>query len=133
MDKILQQIQKFHGHLGPYVVLGYKMGEIASQKLGVNPFSKKAIVWTGTSPPMSCIIDGIQISSGCTLGKGNITVYPDSLPKAIFSDDKDKNQVEIRLKPSVQQEIDTRVTKENMIVFSEQLFRKPIDELFDIL
>ena len=74
MNKTLADLEKFHGHLGPYVIIGFKMGQIANNKLGKDPFCKKAITWTGKNPPVSCIIDGIQLSSGCTLGKGNIIV-----------------------------------------------------------
>lgn len=132
MDEILKNIQRFHGHLGPYVVIGYKMGEIANQHLGSEPFSKKVVVSTGTTPPVSCIIDGIQMSSGCTLGKGNIQVNSDGIPKALFTDNDGKH-VEIILKAGIKHEIDTTVTDENIINYSERLYKKPNRELFDIL
>jgi len=80
MEETLSKIEQFHGHLGPYAVIGYKMGKIAKKQLGSDPFSKEAVIWTGTKPPLSCIIDGIQISSGCTLGKGNISIRQDGVP-----------------------------------------------------
>jgi formylmethanofuran dehydrogenase subunit E len=131
MRETLDKIEKFHGHLGPYAVIGYKMGVIAKQKLGSDPFSIEAMIWTGTKPPLSCIIDGIQISSGCTLGKGNISVYQDGVPKAQFIGENGK-QLEIILKKNIQQEIDTKVTKENIISYSEQIFNRSNRELFDI-
>ena len=106
MDKTLQQIQQFHGHLGPYVVIGYKMGKIANQHLGAQPFSKQAIIWTGTIPPISCIIDGIQLSSGCTLGTGKVIIKQDGIPKVTFTDNHGKT-INIILKSHVQKEIDT--------------------------
>lgn len=130
MDITLKQIEQFHGHLGPYVVVGYKMGKIANQILGSDSFSKKAFVWTGTNPPLSCIIDGIQISSGCTLGKGNISVYQKGVPKARFI--SNGRHVEIELKTNIQQEIDTTVTEENIIKYSEQLYNRSNKELFEI-
>ena len=100
MDETLKQIERFHGHLGPYAVIGYKMGEKANKLLGSDPFSKSAVVWAGSTPPMSCIIDGIQLSSGCTLGKGNLSVNSDGLPKARFTNNNGK-QIEIVLRSSV--------------------------------
>ena len=132
LEETLRQIERFHGHLGPYVVIGYKMGEIANQILGKNPFSKHAVVWTGTQPPLSCIVDGIQISSGCTLGKGNISIKLDGIAKAQFTN-KDGKKIEIILKSDVKEEIDTSVTEENMIGFSEKLYQRSDNELFDIL
>lgn len=131
MNEKLKQIERFHGHLGPYVVLGYKMGEIANQMLGSSPFSKNVIIWTGLKPPVSCIIDGIQMSSGCTLGKGNISINPDVIPKARFSNNNGK-YIEIALKASVKHEIDKTVTEENMVSFSTRLFQTSNQKLFDI-
>lgn len=131
MNEKLKQIERFHGHLGPYVVLGYKMGEIANQMLGSGPFSKNVVVWTGMKPPVSCIIDGIQMSSGCTLGKGNISINSDGIPKARFSNNDGKH-VEIALKTSVKYEIDNRLTEENMASFSMHLFQRSNQKLFDI-
>ena len=131
MKEILNKIEQFHGHLGPYAVIGYKMGKIAKKQLGSDPFSKEAVIWTGTKPPLSCIIDGIQISSGCTLGKGNIAIHQDGVPKVQFKGENGK-QLVILLKKHIQQEIDTKVTKENIISFSEQIFKRSDQELFDI-
>ena len=131
MNETLRQIERFHGHLGPYAIIGYKMGEIANKKLGSDPFSKKAVVWTGTTPPLSCIIDGLQMSSGCTLGKGNILVHQDDSPKVQFTN-KNGKKIEIILKSSIKQEIDTTVTEENIVSFSEKFYHRTDQELFDI-
>jgi formylmethanofuran dehydrogenase subunit E len=128
----LKKIEQFHGHLGPYAVIGYRMGLIANEKLGNNPFSKKAVVYTGTTPPLSCIVDGIQMSSGCTTGKGNLIVKNEGIPKAVFSIGE-KEQLEIILRNSIQNEIDTEVTEENIISYSEKIFDKSDEELFEII
>jgi formylmethanofuran dehydrogenase subunit E len=70
------------------------------------------------------------MSSGCTLGKGNLTVKDEGVPKAHFST-KDGKQFKIRLKNLIQNEIDTTVTEENIINYSECLFEKSDTELFD--
>jgi formylmethanofuran dehydrogenase subunit E len=81
---------EFHGHLGPYLIVGMKMGELSNELLGkeagagTGQSQKKVIVKTGTKPPISCIIDGIQYVSGCTLGKGNIEVINLQKPEATF-------------------------------------------------
>jgi len=132
MDETLKQIEKFHGHLGPYAVIGYRMGLIANQKLGSDPFCKKAKVYTGTTPPISCIIDGIQLSSNCTLGKGRIQVEDKNTAKAEFISEKGE-KLTIILKQDIRNEIETTVTQENMIEYSEKIYTKPDEELFKIL
>lgn len=131
MDETLKTIEQFHGHLGPYAVIGYKMGKIACEQLGSDPFEKNVTVSTGTTPPISCIIDGIQLGSGCTLGKGNITVKNERKPKAEFSN-KTGKKITITLQKQVQQEIDDNVTKENIISYSEDMYARKDTNLFII-
>ncbi len=74
-EEILTRIEDFHGHLGPYVILGFRAGQLALRSLGVvGYFDLEARVWSGTKPPLSCFADGVQLGSGCTTGKGNLTV-----------------------------------------------------------
>ena len=131
MDETLKNIEQFHGHLGPFVVLGYKMGIIANNRLGADPFEKTVIVTTGTTPPISCLIDGIQLSSGCTLGKGTIKVTNESIPKAMFSNKKG-DMISITLNRNIQQEIDNQVTEENMSRYSEDFYNRLDTDLFII-
>lgn len=132
MDEILKRIEQFHGHLGPYAIIGYKMGKIANQHLGVQPFSKHVIVRTGTTPPVSCIIDGIQLSSGCTLGTGKISVLNEGIPKVTFTNNNGRS-IEINLKSHIREEIDSSVNEDNIVEYSIQLYEKPDNELFEII
>ena len=131
LNQELKNIEQFHGHIGPYAVIGYRMGKIANEKLGKDPFNKKAQVWTSDVPPMSCVIDGIQMSSGCTIGKGNLKLSFGKTPKALFLTN-DGKQIEIHLLESIKNEIDTNVNEQNLINYSEKLFKKPDKELFKI-
>ena len=89
MSSLLEEGVKFHGHLGPYLVLGLRMGRIAFRKLKPKDLHDLSVnVWTKKTPPQSCLLDGIQVSSGCTLGKMNIEVKPARHPKAIFRNGK---------------------------------------------
>lgn len=64
----------FHGHLGPYLVVGYRIGKYAREHFCNDPFRLRAAVYCSGKPPESCIADGVQMGSGCTLGKRNIDV-----------------------------------------------------------
>ena len=82
---LLEEGVKFHGHLGPYLALGLRMGIVAVRMLkpkGLHELSVK--VWTKKTPPQSCLLDGIQVSSGCTLGKGNVRVEAAEHIRATF-------------------------------------------------
>lgn len=62
---------EIHGHIGIYSTLGAKMGilvkELASEELRI-------VSYAGLRPPVSCFNDGLQISTGATLGHGSIEV-----------------------------------------------------------
>jgi formylmethanofuran dehydrogenase subunit E len=71
----LQQLKEFHGHLGPFVVIGYLAGTRALEKLAARKyFGMSARVECEPRPPQSCLADGVQFATGCTLGKGNICI-----------------------------------------------------------
>ena len=65
----LKKIRDFHGHIGPYAVTGYIIGKLAKKS-----FKKleKIVVYNPLKTPQSCVIDGLQLSSGCTLGRSSI-------------------------------------------------------------
>ena len=130
MNATLEKIRGFHGHLGPFVVIGYRMGLLANEALGGSGFSKKATVMTGTKPSISCMIDGIQLSSGCTTGKGNLVVEDRKEARAIFTDREGIMNIEISLREEIRQRIEAELTRENEEDMSIEMFRLPDDELF---
>jgi len=69
---VLKQATRFHGHLGPWLVLGLRAGSYARRKLVASPFELRAQVFCPSGTPYTCFVDGVQFSSGCTMGKGNI-------------------------------------------------------------
>jgi formylmethanofuran dehydrogenase subunit E len=72
----LADLAAFHGHLGPYIVLGYRIGKYVRGNFCDDPFRMKAEVRCSGAPPQSCLADGVQLGSGCTLGKRNIEIVP---------------------------------------------------------
>jgi formylmethanofuran dehydrogenase subunit E len=79
-----KELAKFHGHLGPFIVLGYRMGKFALQYYDNNPFSLYATVYCSGTTPESCLMDGVQIGSGCTLGKRNIELVTSPTAEVMF-------------------------------------------------
>ena len=74
MECDLERVREFHGHLGPYVVIGWRMGRRAMADLGIpKHFGVSCHVVCADEPPESCLIDGLQLATGCTMGKRNIT------------------------------------------------------------
>ena len=66
---------EFHGHGGPFMVIGLRMGLAALGRLDAHGwFDLSCKVYLEWAPPDSCVIDGVQSSTGCTMGKRNIAV-----------------------------------------------------------
>jgi inosine-uridine nucleoside N-ribohydrolase/formylmethanofuran dehydrogenase subunit E len=78
---------EFHGHLGVFSIVGAKMGIRAREIFGVGPDMLNAVTYAGTKPPYSCLNDGIQVSTGATLGMGTIHLANDTItrPSAVFT------------------------------------------------
>ena len=128
---MIKRTEEFHGHIGPFILAGLKMGLLALEKLDVEKYSgMKIIVETGTTPPLSCIVDGIQMSTGCTLGKGNIEVLPYKKPTATFIKKSENQRIKITLKDQWLKEI-ADVSKETMEKLAEIVLKTSPEELFE--
>jgi len=85
LGALIERGTELHGHLGPYLVAGIRMGLLALDLLeSPGYFGIEAESETGTVPPISCLTDGIQIGSGCTTGKGNLCVVAAGRARARF-------------------------------------------------
>lgn len=130
-ETTLDRIAEFHGHLGPYVVVGYRMGQVANRLLGEDAFAKTAVALTGGRPPRSCLVDGIQLSSGCTTGKGTIGVIDQGEVAAIFLSKADGKRVKVSLRAERCEEISS-VEHGEMEALASRLYLLGDDELFEI-
>lgn len=63
-----------HGTANPLAVAGYRMGELALGRLGLERCSADLEVthYCPASAQWSCIVDGLQASTGASLGKMNL-------------------------------------------------------------
>ncbi|HPT74489.1 MAG TPA: formylmethanofuran dehydrogenase subunit E family protein [Methanomassiliicoccaceae archaeon] len=127
LPKELIDLKRFHGHLGPYAVIGYRMGVIARARF---PERIYALLHSGTRRPLSCMADGVQMSSCCTLGKGNITLRDDGEASAEFSDGFE--HLRIDLLPEIRARIDTETTHATEEKISQELYEMPDASIFKI-
>ena len=75
---------ELHRHLGMWSIIGAKMGMRAREVLGA-PFDELEVVsFSGYKPPFSCISDGLQVSTGASLGRATITNTHLGRPEALF-------------------------------------------------
>jgi formylmethanofuran dehydrogenase subunit E len=95
----LDVARSFHGHLGPNLVIGIKMGNHAIAALKPEScFHLRAEVHCPARPPVSCVIDGIQISTGCTMGKASIShIVSDGPVRAVVTNTSTGESVTMRV------------------------------------
>ncbi len=89
---------ELHGHLGIYAIIGVKMGARVRQYFNIGVDDIHITSFAGSKPPISCMTDGLQVSTGATLGHGLITISDEEIkrPEAIFQFKIQK--VKLRLK-----------------------------------
>ena len=132
--ELLDKAIEFHGHGGLFMVIGLRMGLLALNELDAHGwFDLRCLVKLRWGPPDSCVIDGIQSSSGCTMGKHNIEVVEQDGIRAEFVSGERKLNVD--LKSGVLEKIRGTLAMEN-----DELTRSlisvledtPDNEIFDI-
>ncbi len=63
---------KFHGHSCPGLAMGVRAALIAMERLGVERDRDEELAAIAETD--ACGVDGIQVVTGCTLGKGNLFI-----------------------------------------------------------
>jgi len=70
----LRDAIRFHGHVCPGLVIGYRVAKVARLVLGVERSEDEELVAIVEND--ACSVDAIQSLLGCTIGKGNL-IYRD--------------------------------------------------------
>lgn len=73
-DEALARVAVIHGGAGPWVVAGYRMGEYALGRLGLQrqSFDLEVVHHTPQEVQFSCIADGAAAATGASVGKLNL-------------------------------------------------------------
>lgn len=130
--KSLKNAIDFHGHLGPYLVLGLLMGDFAIKKLKCRKhFGIEAVIKGAIERPKSCLIDGIQISTGCTYGKGNIRKAGGGKIQVLFENVQSKMKVEVSLKNGLIRELEGLNGHKDSEIFARKLLTLDPINLFN--
>lgn len=78
---------ELHRHLGVFAIIGVKMGIRAREYFCTGVDEMYVTTHAGSIPPLSCMNDGIQVSTGATPGHGLLTVSTEkpSVAAAVFT------------------------------------------------
>jgi len=136
LKAMIDNAQKLHGHLGPFLVIGVRMGMIAKKALSISDDQReflKASVKVPLLPPFSCLIDGIQASTSCTVGNQRLTIKNSEEICVNFAKQNAGRTVKITLKPKVAEELKKKLAKGSLTEkFALELAHTPENQLFNV-
>jgi formylmethanofuran dehydrogenase subunit E len=86
----------FHGHNQPYIALGIRMGELAMEMHKAQRHELTITSETGFKPTYSCMTDGLQLSTGSTIGNGRLKVLEKAALAATFTKNDRHLRIEVK-------------------------------------
>ncbi len=130
---LLEMSAARHTHLCPRQVIGVRMGLAGAAHLGIEApvSSKRLLVIIETD---GCFADGIEVSSGCTMGHRTLRVEDYGKVAATFIDLRSEQAVRLAPRPGIRQRAFTYTPGETRRYFAQlQGYQMmPVEELFDI-
>ncbi len=129
----LKEAIKFHGHLGPWLVLGLMMGELALKRLKARKhFGLEVKAWGLSKRPKSCLIDGLQLSTGATYGKGNIRKFNSPKIRVTFCKKNDKRKLSCVLDDALEALLGKTTDHQENEKMARDIYRLKPEALFKI-
>ena len=106
---------ELHRHLGVFAIIGVKMGIRAREYFNTGVDEFRTLTLAGSTPPLSCMNDGLQVSTGSTPGHGLLTVAEtgQAIPSAEFT--YMNRKLKLTLKPEIAQQISSELKEINFI------------------
>ena len=83
-------------------------------------------------PPPSCLIDGIQLGSGCTTGKRNLTVVEGPIGNATFRT-KEGKVVVLSLRPDIPDRVRAWIEEIGVDKSGKRILEAPAEEFIERL
>jgi len=136
--RVINRAEGFHGHLGPFLVIGVRMGLIGIRELEVKENNDKLRITAMLrhSVPFSCVIDGIQMATKCTIGNQKLKLIDSSGIVAEF-ELQQREKVTVTVNPTTFNRLKSRLLSENVSQEETQklasmIASMPEEELFTI-
>ncbi len=128
--------RKLHGHLGPYLVIGLKMGVAAKKALDISDtecMHLTAEAAVPLHPPFSCVLDGIQVSTTCTIGNQRLKIKNSKTIQVTFRSQKDAKALKITLTRRFSERLEQKQKQDKLDeAFAWELAELPENQLFNI-
>jgi len=115
LTSLIKKAADFHGHLGPFLVIGVRMGTLTKKILNVNAGKNNKLRITARLPlltPFSCIIDGIQATTQCTIGNQKLKMENSQTKIIVYFELKNSYKaLRIHVDPKIIKELKNRYSE----------------------
>lgn len=112
---LIENAAKLHGHLGPFLVIGVRMGDMAKKHLDLDDKGSRrlqASIKTPLFTPFSCVIDGIQAATSCTIGNQKLKIEKSTKEiTAHFKLQSSERTIKISLNPRIAETLIEEMSK----------------------
>jgi formylmethanofuran dehydrogenase subunit E len=112
---LIKNAEEFHGHLGPFLVIGVRMGRLAEKILfaeGKKNIKLQVYAKLPLLTPFSCILDGIQTTTKCTVGNQKLKVENSQKEiTAHFELQKPNKSLKVTVNPKMIEELINKISK----------------------
>lgn len=105
---------ELHRHLGVYTIIGVKMGIRALEYFHIGVDEMELESQAGSTPPLSCMNDGLQGSTGATIGHGLIKILNDDPAPTVSFTYMDRTII-LSLKKEIADEIEKELRDINYV------------------
>ncbi len=134
-SQVIERILDAHGHVGPWAVVGYRMGQRALEEFHLPRHSKSLLVvhHTPLEFKFTCAADGVMEITGATPGKMNISLEECALPdlRTVITDRSSGRVLTFRILPERAREL-AGVTPEQLDAMSQRFAELDDDAIFTI-
>jgi formylmethanofuran dehydrogenase subunit E len=128
----IKTAEKLHGHLGPFLVMGVRMGKTAKKVLGVRGNGKlQADAKIPLLTPFSCVLDGIQATTNCTIGNQKLRIKNSKKEIAVSFTVDSAKAIKISVKPEIVKKLMNKISEgASNEELAREIARMPEDMLF---
>ena len=134
LTSAIRTAEKLHGHLGPFLVIGVRMGKTAKKVLGAKGNGKlQAEATVPLLTPFSCVLDGIQAITGCTIGNQKLRIKNSKKEIAVNFTLDSTRAVKISVIPEITKKLMNKISEgSSNEELAREIARMPEDQLFTV-
>jgi len=137
LTSLIEKAADFHGHLGPFLVIGVRMGSSAKKVFNENAGESDELRVTARLPlltPFSCILDGIQATTQCTVGNQKLRMENSQEKIAVYFEHQNSDKtLRLHVNPKIIEYLKNRYSERaSNEELAQEIASMPQSQLFII-